>query len=372
LREAHIDTYDVGVIGGGICGVSVAAFLAQEGLSVGLFESTAIAAAASGRNSGSVQQPFDPHLASLHRDTLAIYRELAGQSDEFQLADAPAGLLIVSPDDAAVSAATAAIAAEVPELSPELVASGPLHALEPMLAPGLSACRLETGWPVAPASATHALAALAERSGAVVHVGHPDSSVVLKGGRAIGIRLVSGEEVACGRVVVAAGPWSTDLVPGWAGQDRIRSVWGVVVSVRLEHAPGHVLEELGIDRPGRPPDEMFSLMTAGANSSVGSTFLSERPDPNGWAPRLMDRAAQFVPTLADAERIGTRVCARPLSYDGRPFIGAAPGVEGLFVCAGHGPWGISTGPGSARRLVAQMLGRAEEDPVFAPGRVASA
>ena len=41
------------------------------------------------------------------------------------------------------------------------------------------------------------------------------------------------------------------------------------------------------------------------------------------------------------------MCARPQSVDGRPFIGAVDGVDGLFVCAGHGPWGISTGPASA-------------------------
>ena len=41
------------------------------------------------------------------------------------------------------------------------------------------------------------------------------------------------------------------------------------------------------------------------------------------------------------------MCARPQSVDGRPFIGEVAQVAGLFVCAGHGPWGISTGPASA-------------------------
>jgi glycine/D-amino acid oxidase-like deaminating enzyme len=35
-----------------------------------------------------------------------------------------------------------------------------------------------------------------------------------------------------------------------------------------------------------------------------------------------------------------------------------PGRDGLFICAGHGPWGISTGPASARLVVDEMLGRA--------------
>jgi glycine/D-amino acid oxidase-like deaminating enzyme len=32
-----------------------------------------------------------------------------------------------------------------------------------------------------------------------------------------------------------------------------------------------------------------------------------------------------------------------------------PGVSGLFTCVGHGPWGISTGPASARLAVDAIL-----------------
>jgi glycine/D-amino acid oxidase-like deaminating enzyme len=46
-----------------------------------------------------------------------------------------------------------------------------------------------------------------------------------------------------------------------------------------------------------------------------------------------------------------------VSLDGRPLVGAAPWADGLWICAGHGPWGISTGAGSARLLVDQIIGR---------------
>jgi glycine/D-amino acid oxidase-like deaminating enzyme len=45
-----------------------------------------------------------------------------------------------------------------------------------------------------------------------------------------------------------------------------------------------------------------------------------------------------------------------MSLDGRPLVGAAPWADGLWICAGHGPWGISTGAGSARLLVNQIVG----------------
>ncbi len=38
-------------------------------------------------------------------------------------------------------------------------------------------------------------------------------------------------------------------------------------------------------------------------------------------------------------------------------IGVVAGRANLYICAGHGPWGISTGPGSARLVSDLMLGR---------------
>ena len=61
---------DVVVIGGGIIGTSVAAFLAEAGRRVVLVERAEIGAGASGRNSGVVQHPFDPALVALHLETV--------------------------------------------------------------------------------------------------------------------------------------------------------------------------------------------------------------------------------------------------------------------------------------------------------------
>jgi glycine/D-amino acid oxidase-like deaminating enzyme len=67
--------------------------------------------------------------------------------------------------------------------------------------------------------------------------------------------------------------------------------------------------------------------------------------------------------------VGLRHCARPASLDGRPLVGRAPWSEGLWIAAGHGPWGVSTGPGTARLLADRILGRATDDDIPAELRV---
>jgi len=349
------DSFDVAIIGGGIIGTSAAAFLAEAGLRVCLFERADIAAAASGRNSGTVQHPFDPYMADLHRQTLPLYRELSEATD-FQLPAEPAGLLLLSPDADEVTAAAAEIEAHAPDVQPTFLDARQLHALEPSLAPDLWACRLETGYPVAPADATTAFAVRARRAGATIEVG-AEAHVTITDALATGVRLESGRAVEAGTVLVAAGPWTPSIVPGWADRPPIRSVWGVVVSVALAVPPRVVLEELGIDRPGPHPDELFSLITARGDSSVGSTFMEAQPHPEQMARQILARAARFVPALHRLQPVRVRACARPVSFDGRPLIGRVPAVANLFVCAGHGAWGISTGPASARLVVDEILGR---------------
>ena len=97
---------DVAIIGGGIVGCAAAAFLAEAGVRVELYEQDEVASAASGRNSGSVQHPFDPVLRDLHVETLRFYRDL----DEFELPPEAAGVLMLARERGALEPSVAEVA----------------------------------------------------------------------------------------------------------------------------------------------------------------------------------------------------------------------------------------------------------------------
>lgn len=368
------------VVGGGIVGTAAAAFLAEAGATVTLVEGEGLASGASGANSGVVQHPFDPVLAALYRDTVALYRELEAEDTGFRLGRAPAGMLYVSAEEAAVRHLDASLAGLFPDLGREVLGGADLQRLEPALAPGLWACRVDMGYPVAPAGSTYAYANLAERRGAVLRLGR-SATLDVRGDEVAGV-VVDGARIAADAVLVAAGPWSPDLIDPTGRWAPIRHRWGVVVEVDLPSGPRHVLEEAEIGASiGAPPDDRplafdpdeagvdFSLVTLGGVASVGSTFLAREPDPAAWVERLLVRASRFVPAAADAPIRGTRACARPQSLDGRPLMGPVPGRRNLWICSGHGPWGISTGPGSARLVADAILGRLPTIPVaFDPAR----
>ena len=161
--------------------------------------------------------------------------------------------------------------------------------------------------------------------------------------------------------MVAAGPWSPEAIGGGAGW--VRPSWGVVAQVRLRRPPRHALEQAGVEAlsaPGGAPESLFSLVTTGEVSAVGSTFTTEEPDAAAVAPRLLERGARYVPELAHAEIEHVRACARPLAADGRPLLGAI--ADGVYLVTGHGAWGITLGPGSAELVARAVLGAGDDIP----------
>jgi glycine/D-amino acid oxidase-like deaminating enzyme len=246
------------------------------------------------------------------------------------------------------------------------------------------ACRLTLSYPVVPSAPTYAFATLAEKRGVEVRLGR-EARPIVEGGRCIGVD-VAGRVDPVGAVLVAAGPWSAALVDPSGTWRPIEPRWGVVVETLLADPPRHVLEQAGMDEalgtgPKAAADSdaapaaegesapTFSLITAAGASAVGSTFLADEPDPPAWMERLLSHAVEFVPAVVDAPIREVRACARPASADGRPIVGPIPWIEGLYIASGHGPWGISTGPASARQIADVILGRgAAIRPELAPDR----
>jgi glycine/D-amino acid oxidase-like deaminating enzyme len=355
LRRPATPSPDVAIVGGGIVGCSAAAFLAEAGARVELFERDGLAGAASGRNSGSIQHPFDPVLAELHSETLRHFAKLEG----FDLPSAPAGVLLVATERRALEGTAAAIERDQPELEPVLLDPRGVRDLEPTLGEGLWGCRLLTGYPVRPAAATLAFAEQARRAGAALHEGRR-ARPWAAGGKLRGVT-AGGRQHTAGAVLVCAGPWTPQVVDSTLAWRPIAPVWGVVLDVSVDDPPRHVVEQLGVEEVAAgagAPESIFSLVAAGGGVSVGSTFLAEEPDPVAWIPELRRRAQRFVPAVARAHVQGARACARPVSFDGRPLVGQLA-TEGLWLAAGHGPWGISTGPATGRLAADALLGRAE-------------
>ncbi|HEY3142458.1 MAG TPA: FAD-dependent oxidoreductase, partial [Acidimicrobiales bacterium] len=120
-------------------------------------------------------------------------------------------------------------------LDVEVLKNRELRALEPGLAPGFRrGARVAAERSVEPAALLDVLFAAAEQAGAVIRRDRVTSVLTVPGGgRALGVELADGDQVAAGTVVLAAGAWSSQI----GGLDAavrplVRPVKGQILTLR--------------------------------------------------------------------------------------------------------------------------------------------
>jgi D-amino-acid dehydrogenase len=195
------------------------------------------------------------------------------------------------------------------------------------------------------------LRARLEARGVKVAVNTAVRAVRVSGGRAVGVE-TEGGFLPGSLVVMAGGPWSTALLAACGVHVHVRPVKGYSLSIPIDpgSGPRHALSD----------DSLHAVMTPlGATLRLAGTAefsgwdLSLRP---GRVQALWRLLAALSPKLArSVDRSSAQAwCGlRPMSADGRPYIGATS-VAGLYVNTGHGHLGWTQAAGSAS-LLAQLI-----------------
>ncbi|HEX2053087.1 MAG TPA: FAD-binding oxidoreductase [Actinomycetota bacterium] len=385
----------VAVIGGGVIGCAIARELAALGADVVLLEGQEIAHGASGRNHGLIFYPQNPVSDPLYRRSHDVYRDIAAAGEvDITLDETPVGFLIlVAGEEQWHAAEVEARACELGGVKVERLDRRELLEAEPHVAPDLlGAWYIEDGYRLDPRALTLALALQARAQGAEVHTGVDVKQIVVRDGRAAGIVCDEGT-VFAETVVLAAGPWSPKLarsagveipVTGARGWLMLVSAPEVVCNHLLESSGWHLMAgdpgpaDITVGAYGEdrlpPADIGLLVQPSGPNLLVGGSRIpSLRQDPEGAeVSRMIARkAAAAVPALAGAKVREVWSGVRPMSPDGLPLLGWAPGVEGLYIATGHGGQGVMLGAGSGRLAAETICGIApftSPEP-FAAGRI---
>lgn len=193
-------------------------------------------------------------------------------------------------------------------------------------------------------------------------------------------------DIPCTRLIIAAGAWSArvfaELFPRSTKKLPISSLAGHSLVLRSPRCDEKLVETGGChaiyttSRPGYSP-EAYSraggeIWLGGLNSSTLSLpgLATERVVQQEAIAELKRTAAALLGR--DVEVTRESLCYRPVTPDGAPIlarigddylggdgsISTRPGPEGgVFVAAGHGPWGISHSLGTGIVLAEMAQGR---------------
>ncbi len=178
----------------------------------------------------------------------------------------------------------------------------------------------------------------------------PVERLVIEGGRAIGVHSAEGT-LPARQICVCSGAWARETLESLGYRTGIMPVRGQIVLYDCQRPLlQHVINE---GHRYLVPRQDGRLLAGSVEEEVGyaiETTEAAIAHIRGWAERV-------VPQLAEC-RIERRWAGlRPGSYDGFPYMGPAPGIDNLFVAAGHFRSGIYLSCGTAVLVADQMEGR---------------
>jgi D-amino-acid dehydrogenase len=99
-------------------------------------------------------------------------------------------------------------------------------------------------------------------------------------------------------------------------------------------------------------------VVAGATHEAGVGFQAQTTAIGLY--EVLHEALRVAPGLSQAEILETRVGLRPVTKDGWPIIGPAPGFANLYLATGHGATGLQLGPYTGKLAADWLLGRDPE------------
>lgn len=352
--------YDVLVVGGGLIGMLTARELAAGGARVAVVERGQTGREASWAG-GGILSPLYPWRFPDAVTKLAIW----GQTHWQALAEAlytdsgidpewtPSGLLILDTEERDKALAWSA-GFGVPL---ESVGRSEAVRLEPRLGGGSSA-GAEAGALWLPAVAqvrnsrlVRAARGSLDRHGVTVLEHTEVTGLWLRDAEVQGV-FTSGGKIEAGKVLVAGGAWSANLLADVGVRLDVVPVRGQMLLFR--GTPG-LIERIVLSR------DRYVIPRRDGRVLVGSTLEYvgfDKSTTRDAREHLYKEALRLIPALGECEIEHQWAGLRPGSPMGVPFIGQHPSVRGLFVNAGHFRNGVILGPGSARLAADLCLGRA--------------
>lgn len=366
-------TTDVVIVGAGVVGCATAYLLARKGVKVTLIEKNDVGSCASGFAAGLLN-PLHGHGIAGPLDTIAqaSFRMHAGLIQDVkeetgvdpQPREIPSIWVAKRDDEVKELQELLQLAQRMEGFQARWLNGSDVRSLEPRVAGGvLGGVCVEGTMQVACYQYTLALARAAEKHGATIRLG--DVEGLKHTGRDVSGVRAEGELVACGRVVLAMGPWTVQSEQ-WLG-----------IRVPVSPLKGQILR---LEQAGRPLEHEFYWSGGGyvspkadglvwAGTTEEQVGFDDQPTPEA-RDAIMRDATEIIPALAEARLALQTACLRPASVDGLPILGEVTGWEGVYLATGAGRKGILLAPIMAQAIADMITTGRTALPVqpLSPGR----
>ncbi|MCC3381120.1 glycine oxidase ThiO [Paenibacillus farraposensis] len=202
---------------------------------------------------------------------------------------------------------------------------------------------------LAPVQLCRAYAGAAAVLGASIWSGTHAKQLVVQNGRIRGVVTDKGF-FTCNQVIIAGGLDSMQLLEQVGFHYPLYPVKGEAIAVSLKE---HPLEYTIY------ADDIYLVPKQNNELWIGATSLPHHDNDEvtiAGLTGLLARASAWLPRVREASFIRTWAGLRPQAAAERPFIGAVPGLEGVYAAVGHYRNGVLLSDATGRAMAALLAG----------------
>jgi len=366
-------TYDVAIVGAGIVGAACAAECVRQGLRTVIVDQGEVGGGATAAGMGHIVVMDDSEAQfALTRFSQQLWQELRSELPADVEYESCGTIWAAADEEEMVEVRRKQDYYKQRGVSVDVLNAEELERLEPNLRKGMAGGLLVPEDIVLyPPCAAQFLFDRAQAGGAKVHLGSAVSNIGQ--GR---VRLMDGKELSAGKIVNATGAWAPELTPGL---DIKKRKGHLVITDRYPGFVRHQLVELGYLKSARSAtgdSVAFNVQPRKTGQIlIGSSRqydAQHKEVDNAILLRMMQRAQEYMPGLAQTSAIRVWTGFRATTADKLPLIGPWPSDPTVYLATGHEGLGIATSLATARLLIDQVMGSASAIPIepYLPSRVA--
>ena len=350
-------TADAVVIGGGIAGASTLYYLSKMGLgNTVLLEKGDLASGSTGDSAAMVRQHYSNEVSiRLVQESLRFFQGFAEEFDGTSVFHGTGWLFLCEPEARQAFTDNMAQLKRLGVRTWEISVEDAADELPGLNTNGIGPVAFEPDSGYADPNATvKALVRKAEALGAEVHTHTAATGLNVEKGRVSAVTTASGT-ISTHIVVNAAGPWAGQ-VGRWAGLDlplELSREQDVVIRLPGSMPPLRRVVSNMVDRTYFRPEGNGMLL-----AGVGHPKENEPVDPDSYRrdadPEFVDdvrrRLERRFPGLAGADVVSSWAGLYTITPDWNMLVGAAPGVDGLYLAVGGSGHSFKLGPAIGRCL----------------------
>lgn len=341
------------IIGGGVIGSSIALEMTKRGVDTTILEKGALLSEASTASAGMICPQavmFDSEFPNdVVRETKAIYEKWIEELES--ISNIPVqfvkkGMIRGIFEETDVEKVKEVLTTgydSVDWVDPEEI-----QKIEPTMTPdNLGGICFHNDGHLHPIYLAKSLYVALKRTGCLIKQWLPALNLITKGDQVVGAKTSEGDFFA-DYTIIAAGAWSSALVPKKGAHLPMFPVKGQMIAVRLK--------DISVDKIVQGPNSMIIPRLDGT-LTVGTTHEKVGYDKTHRVlgiSQIFESAIKLIPQLKETEFLKTWSGLRPGTPDGLPYIGKIQGLKGLVVAAGHYGVGILLAPVTAK-IIHQII-----------------